>query len=52
VVGLEANDRNTPASALARNGFSVRYDAAAPGYFIDLPSTDEFRFMSSSEDAA
>ena len=52
VLGLEADAHNTPASALARNGFSVRYDSAAQGYFIDLPSTDEFQFESSSENAA
>lgn len=52
VLGLEASDFNTPASALARTGFSVRYDAASQGYFIDLPSTGEFRFESNSEDSA
>ena len=51
-LGLEGNDRNTPASALARDGFTVRYDATSQGYLIDLPSTGEIRFESSSEDAA
>jgi hypothetical protein len=51
-LGLEASGRSTSASALARNGFSVRYDAATQSYFVDLPSTAEFRFESSSEDPA
>lgn len=51
VLGLEASAIDIPASALARNGFSVRYDAATEGYLVDLPSTDEFRFESSSQDA-
>lgn len=50
VLGLEANKANIPASELSRSGFSVRYDVANKGYFIDLPSGDEFRFESSSED--
>lgn len=52
VLGLEASDRNTPASELARSDFSVRFDAASQGYFIDLPSTAEFRFESNNEDSA
>jgi hypothetical protein len=52
VLGLEASGLNTSASALARNGFSVRYDAATQSYFVDLPSRDEFRFASDSEDAS
>lgn len=53
VLGLEADDRNTPASALARDGFSVRYDAASQSYFMDLPTTlTEFRFETSSETSA
>ena len=52
VLGVEAADINTPASALERDGFSVRYDAATEGYLIDLPSTDEFRFESNSEDSS
>ena len=52
VLGLEATAMDTPASALKRDGFSVRYDAATKGYLIDLPSTDEFRFEKSSEDSS
>ena len=52
VLGLEATAMNTPASALARDGFSVRYDAATQGYLIDLPSRDEFRFESDFEDGS
>lgn len=37
-LGLEATGRNTPASALAQTGFSVRYDGATKNYLIDLPS--------------
>lgn len=49
VLGLEASDKNIPASSLARDGFTVRYDAATQGYFMDLPSTDEFRFNNFGE---
>lgn len=49
VLGLEANSLNTSADALKRDGFSVRYDVAREGYLIDLPSTEEFRFVSNSE---
>jgi len=52
VLGLEAGDTDISASALARNGFSVRYDAATQGYLVDLPSRDEFRFVSTSQDAS
>jgi hypothetical protein len=52
VLGLEAAQQNIPATSLSRDGFSVRYDAATQNYMIDLPSTDEFRFVSDSEDAA
>jgi hypothetical protein len=52
VLGLEASAINTSADTLARDGFSVRYDTAANGYLVDLPSTDPFRFVSSSEDAS
>ena len=52
VLGLEASGTGAPASALARDGFSVRYDAATQGYFIDLPSRGEFRFQSNNEDAS
>jgi hypothetical protein len=52
VLGLEASATNIPASALARNGFSVRYEAATQGYLVDLPSRDEFRFESNSQDAS
>jgi hypothetical protein len=50
-LGLEAAAHGTSASALAKNGFSVRYDSTAQGYFIDLPSRDEFLFKSSNEDS-
>jgi hypothetical protein len=51
-LGLEASAMNTQASALNRDGYSVRYDAATKGYLIDLPSSDEFRFQSNSEDTS
>lgn len=51
-LGLEASAMNTKASDLKRDGFSVRYDAATKGYFIDLPSRAEFRFKSDSEDSS
>jgi hypothetical protein len=50
VLGLEAKAFNTSADALARDGFSVRYDVASQGYFVDLPSTQEFRFESGRDD--
>lgn len=49
VLGLEADSINTSASALRRDGFSVRYDVASQGYLMDLPSTEEFRLVSSLE---
>jgi len=51
-LGLEATAMNTSASALKRDGFSVRYDAATKGYLIDLPSRREFRFEKNSEDSS
>lgn len=51
-MGFEASATNTPASALAGCCFSVRYDAATQGYLVDLPSRDEFRFESNSQDAS
>jgi hypothetical protein len=50
VLGLEASALNTAADTLARDGFSVRYDAASLGYVVDLPSTEPFRFQSDHED--
>ena len=50
-VGLEASAIDTPASALARDGFSVRYEAATQSYLIDLPSREEFQFVNENEDA-
>jgi hypothetical protein len=41
----------TAASALTKNGFSVRYDAGEQDYLIDLPATNEFTFEADSEDA-
>ena len=52
VLGLEASEMNVSSDALRRDGFSVRYDAANQDYLIDLPSTDEFSFKSSSEDSS
>jgi hypothetical protein len=52
VLGLEASDINTPASALTSNGFSVRYDATSQRYLVDLPSIDEFAFQSGNDDAS
>lgn len=37
-LGLEASSEGIPASSLARDGFSVRYDAATNAYIADLPS--------------
>jgi hypothetical protein len=52
VLGLEASGLNVPADTLARDGFSVRYDAATQGYLVDTPATGEFRFLSSAEDSS
>ncbi len=50
VLGLEASRIGTSAAALARDNFSVRYNAANKNYLIDLPSTPEFLFESGRED--
>ena len=52
VLGLEASAMNTAASALTKNGFSVRYDAGTEQYLIELPSIDEFPLQNSGENAS
>lgn len=52
VLGLEASGLNSTADTLARDGFSVRYDAATQGYLVDVPATAQFRFESGQEDAS
>lgn len=44
-LGLEAGSNGIPASALVRNGFAVRYDAASNAYIVDLPSTNPGRVL-------
>jgi hypothetical protein len=51
-LGLEASDQNIPLSALKRDGFSVRYDAASDSYIFDLPSTNPAGMRVTSEDSA
>lgn len=52
VLGLEAKGLNTTTNNLARDNFSVRYDATTQRYLIDLPSVPEFGFISRGEDAS
>ena len=51
-LGLYANGRGTAASALTRDGFSVRYDAATQSYFMDLPVTGDGRYVYNSQNSS
>ena len=51
-IGYEHSGFDASSSDLLGSGFSVRYDAAASAYVIDLPSTPAGRFGASSQDAS
>ena len=50
-LGLEATAEGVPASAVIRDGFSVRYDATSNAYIVDTPSSIPGKVFLFSEDA-